>query len=114
MAIFYKRLHQSLLDTDDIPIFLLVDNKSLFDAVKTTILVMKNRLMVDLAAVREAIERKEIHIRWVSTTELLVNVLTKAGASKLKLMNVISTGWLELSSLKKLDGSLRFNLIFLE
>ena len=56
---------------------------------------MEKRLMVDLAALREAIERKEIHIRWVSTTEQLADVLTKAGASKLKLMNVISTGRLE-------------------
>ena len=48
--------------------------------------------MVDMSALREAVERKEVEIQWIPTGEQLADVLTKEGADKKKLRSVLSRG----------------------
>ena len=69
-----------------------VDNKSLVDATHTTNVLTERRLMIDMAALREMSEQNQIVVRWVATDHQLANVLTKCGASKVKLCEVISSG----------------------
>ena len=57
-AVMYKKLLQTLLNIEDIPVTLFSDNKSLCDAIKTTNVTAEKRLLVDLAALRQAVERK--------------------------------------------------------
>ena len=68
------------------PIQLIVDNKSLHDAVHTTNVLAEKRLLIDMAALRELVEKKELVVKWVPTEKQLADVLTKQGASKDKLM----------------------------
>ena len=74
---------------------LFVDNKSLFDAVKTCNLVSDKRLRVDLAAIREMIEKDDVALMWVAASYQLADVLTKNGASKTRLLNVLRSARLE-------------------
>ena len=79
------------------PITLYVDNKSLFDTAKTSNMLADKRLLIDMSALRQMVERGEIVIQWVSTDKQLADVLTKSGVLKQKLTDVLSSGYLNLS-----------------
>ena len=72
------------------PVDLLVDNKSLHEAAYTTNVLTEKRLLVDMAALRQAVEKNELTIKWVPNGDQLADVLTKQGASKEKLMQVLA------------------------
>ena len=74
------------------PIKLYVDNKSLADAVKTTNVPTEKRLRIDLAALREMTEQKQLIIEWISADKQLADVFTKQGASKIPLTSVLCEG----------------------
>ena len=74
------------------PITLFVDNKSLCEAVESTNVPTEKRLKVDLGAHREMVEREDLVMKWIPTTRQLADVLTKQGASKTKLTEVVNTG----------------------
>ena len=74
------------------PILLLVDSKSLHDAVRTTNTISEKRLMQEMSALRQMAERKEIELKWISTKDQLANVLTKDGADKRPLIQVMKSG----------------------
>ena len=76
------------------PIILYVDSKSICDTANTTNVLTEKRLMIDMAALREMVERNEVIIKWVSTEKQIANVLTKAGADRSKLTDVLSSGML--------------------
>ena len=63
-----------------------------FDAANTTNVVSEKRLLIDLGALREMVENKEIILKWVPTDAQLADVFTKAGVDKRKLMDVVSSG----------------------
>ena len=94
-AVFLKRNLEEILSIEIPPVTLFVDNKSLFDTVNSTGMVTERRLLVDLAALREMQEKRVINIEWVSTQQQLADCLTKAGANKQKLVNVLCDGKLD-------------------
>ena len=70
------------------------DNRSLVEALHSTKSTEEKRLRVDIAAIKEAIENKEIKIKWVEKHFQLADVLTKQGADSSLLVHVLRTGHL--------------------
>ena len=91
-ATMQKAVLEEMLSSKLPPITLIVDNKSLFDTVRTTHLISEKRLLIDMGALRQMVESKEILIKWVSAEKQLADALTKAGASKMKLLRAVSAG----------------------
>ena len=88
-------LNELLGEKKNSEIHLFVNNKSLFDAVHTCNLVSDKRLRVDLAAIREMMEKDDVALMWVAASYQLADVLTKSGASKTRLLNVLRSARLE-------------------
>ena len=68
------------------------DNKSLFQASYTLKTLKDSRLNVEMAIVRQMLEREEIELFWIKAKEQLADVLTKKGASSLTLLKVLQEG----------------------
>ena len=94
-AFLIKTILEETLSRKLPAISLHVDSKSLFEATKTTNVIADKRLMIDMAALRELIERNQVEINWIPNERQLADVLTKAGANKRKLTDVLSVGRLE-------------------
>ena len=81
--------------TRKLPIEVVTDNKPLHDALKSPKYVSDKRLRIDIAALKQLIMNKDIHmIHWVKTDEQLADMLTKNGVSSYKLINTLKTGHL--------------------
>ena len=78
---------QSLLTT-----LVRTDNKSLSEAVYSTKAVEEKRLRVEIAALRESVERKEIKVEWIRTKDQIADVFTKQGADNRLLLDVLRNG----------------------
>ena len=72
---------------------LVTDCKSLLDAVNTTNLVSDRRLRVDIAALRQMVEKGEVNFHWIDSSMQLADGLTKKGASKARLLEVIERNY---------------------
>ena len=68
------------------------DNKSLFQAAYTLKTLKDSRLNVEMAIVRQMLEREEIELFWIKAKEQLADILTKKGASSLTLLKVLQEG----------------------
>ena len=68
------------------------DSRSLTDAVKTSNTLEEKRLLIDLASLREAINRNEISVTWIESKSNLANPLTKRTASSRCLLDVVQKG----------------------
>ena len=99
-AVFLKESLEDVLDTDLPPVTVLVDNKSLHDAVKSTGVISERRLIIELASLREIQDQKKICVEWIPTHEQLADCLTKAGANKQRLIDVLCQGKLDLDRLR--------------
>ena len=73
----------------EISVTLYTDNKSLTDAINTTNLVQDRRLRVDLASLREMNDDGEVNFKWVESKGQVADVLTKVGASKKHLLQIL-------------------------
>ena len=93
-AFVVKEMMEDILHKKLPPIMLYVDSKSLYDTVKTSNVIADKRLLIDMAAIREMSDNKEIIVNWVRTENQLADVLTKRGVNSLKLLRVFSTGHL--------------------
>lgn len=72
-----------------------VDNHSLWDNIHSTKNVSEKRLRIDLAGIKQMLERKEVSaIRWVDASHQLSDCLTKRGACCMKLTDVLRTATL--------------------
>ena len=91
-ACLLKNSLEEVLRKEIPPIQLFVDNRSLHDAAMTSNVIADKRLMIDMSSLREMVDRRELQIKWVNTEQQLANVLTKAGASRDNLVNVLKTG----------------------
>ena len=81
--------------TRKLSIEVVTDNKSLHDALKSPKYVSDKRLRIDIAALKQLIMNKDIHmIHWVKTDEQLAGTLTKHGVLSYKLINTLKTGHL--------------------
>lgn len=94
VAIYLQALMSEILNTEKpIPIVAFVDNKSVTQALCSTKMVDDKRLRLDVAAIKENLQRNEVcAIRWVKGEEQLANCLTKRGASGYNLMQVFKDG----------------------
>ena len=80
----------------DIPIRLMLDNKSLFDNVHSVKNVSEKRLRIDIAIIKELVSEDRLVLEWVKTTCQLADALTKKGVNPAKLNNVLQSGFLEI------------------
>ena len=80
-------------DNYDTPIEIIIDNKSLHDALISKKNVIEKCLHIDNAFIKENLEKKIISkIHHVPTGEQLANILTKKGASQKELLKVFQSG----------------------
>ena len=71
----------------EIKVNCIVDNKSLCDALYSSHVLEDRRLRIDLAVLRNMLDREEINrVSWVATSVQLADCLTKRGASAQRLM----------------------------
>ena len=73
----------------------LTDNKSLKDTLYSTHIVEDPRLRVDIARIREMIEKKELDVVWIPKEKQLADVATKMGACSAALLEVLETSSVE-------------------
>ena len=80
-----------------IPITCIVDNRSLYEAIKSTKSVAEKRLRLEITNIKELVNNGQIKtITWCATKEQLADCLTKKGASTLKLLKTLSEGKLDI------------------
>lgn len=95
-AAFYigNLLSQVIFNTDKnvVPIELIVDNHSMYDNVHSTKNVSEKRLRIDLAILKEMINRQELKIKWIESKYQLADVLTKKGVNPYNLMRTFEIG----------------------
>ena len=65
------------------------DSKSLVENLESTKVVSDKRLRVDVARLRQMVERKEVCLHWVEGCDQIADSLTKRGASFQKLFEVL-------------------------
>ena len=70
----------------------ITDNKSLVDTAYSSSILEDRRLLIDMAIIRQMINRGEIELKWVSSDNQVSDVLTKWGASGVKLRAMLSSG----------------------
>ena len=73
---------------------MITDNKSLLDTIQTTSLINDKRLRVELSALQQMYDRDEIEIEWTPTSSQISSVLTKRGAARGQLTEILETGQL--------------------
>ena len=91
-AFFVAKLISFINNSSNIPISAYTDSDSLYKTAMTTNLTIDRRLRVEISAIREMCERKEIELIWIAKQRQLSDVLTKKGASPHLLMEVLQTG----------------------
>jgi len=92
-------LLKEILVLEEIPkIKCVTDSKSLYDTLRTTNVTKDLRLRVDIARLREKIEKEEIDVSWVEGKYQLADSMTKGTASPNRLLDV-----LEYSTLMKTE-----------
>ena len=79
-------------DKYDKPIKCVVDNHSLFQSGNSTNTLEDKRLKVEMAILREMVDRNEIELSWCKGDQQLGNVLTKTGASGHSLREALHRG----------------------
>lgn len=74
-----------------VPVKCFVDNKSLVDALRSMKKVEDKYLRINIACLKEMLERNEISsVEWIETKKQVANCLTKKGASPLTLIEAIT------------------------
>ena len=82
-GIYFNELWKEIVGGRKIDIRVRTDSKTLSKAIKSSTGVSSKRLKIDIAAIRETLERGEIkEIEWVPGKEQVADVLTKRGASE--------------------------------
>ena len=70
-----------------------IDNNDAYEAIYSTKQMMKGRLRIDIGAIKEMIENKEVEaVAWIPAKYQLADCLTKRGASTRSLLQTINTG----------------------
>ena len=90
---YYRKMIEDMLGITTKTIPIIVDNKSVIEAVYSTKLVDDKRLSVDIAVISESLARNEIReIKWCPGKDHLADCMTKCGASGYGLLNVFQEG----------------------
>ena len=101
-AFLLARFIEEIIPNIQLTIRCFTDSKGLYDAVNTTNSISDKRLRIEMAVVREMVEKNEIKLDWISKEYQLADVLTKKGASCEMLIDVIKNGkipWLNNSNI---------------
>jgi len=70
------------LKAKSIPLIAFVDNRSVVEAVYSTKMVDDKRLRIDLGAIKECLDTRNVQaVRWCTGDKQIANCLTKKGAS---------------------------------
>ena len=84
----------TLRDEEKFPITIRTDNDSLEQSVNSTNSLEYKRLELDIAIVREMLDKTELDkVEWVPTDQQLADCLTKRGASSEKLLDALKGNW---------------------
>ena len=70
-----------LVDCKTIPIEIVTDNYSLFEASQSTTSLRDKRLRIEMAIVREGLDRNEFKLKWIQTKSQIADALTKEEAT---------------------------------
>ena len=92
-----KFLLNEVLGLENIPSFLVVDNKSLKDAVHSTHTVQDKRTFVAVATLRKMEDLEGTKVLWTEAKNQLADVLTKSGANPHPLIDTMQSGKLMLT-----------------
>ena len=71
------------------PVTCYCDNKSLINNLSSSKIVSDRRLRIDIARIKEMIEKKEINVVWIDGKNQIADALTKRGASTQLLLDVL-------------------------
>ena len=88
-AFLLSRIVLEILQTPSVVIDVMTDNKSLFDNIYSSKVTTEKRLVVDMCAIREMANKKEVIIHKIASNKNLSNVLTKKGAPWQVLTNTL-------------------------
>ena len=76
------------------------DNRSLYDAVHSMKQTLEKRLLVDISAMPEMIERNEITVTWINREKQMSDVLAESGVPlNIMLQTFNNQRWLKCSYL---------------
>lgn len=90
-AVYLSKILREISGCGDLKINCFVDNKSLVDALYSCRSIEDRRLRIDMAVLRDMLERKEItEVAWIDTSQQLADCLTKKGASPERLRAAVS------------------------
>ena len=92
---YYRKMVEDMIEhpSKTIPLVAYIDNKSVIEALSPSKLVDDTRLRVDIAAIRESMERNDVSdIKWCSGKLQLANCMTKQGASGYELLSILQSG----------------------
>ena len=88
-AFLLSRIVLEILQAPSVVIDVMTDNKSLFDNIYSSKVTTEKRLVVDMCAIREMANKKEVIIHKIASNKNLSNVLTKKGAPWQVLTNTL-------------------------
>ena len=91
----YLQAILSELISETIDIVCLVDSNNAVKAVHSSREVEDKRLRIDIAAIKEVIEKDNIHVYHVPGRDMVANPLTKRGANCKDLMDILCKGIIE-------------------
>ena len=94
-CLFYRKLLLELLqlkdDPNNIKIICKTDNSCLYDAVHSSTQILDKRLRIELAILREMLNRKEIaEVSWIPTDKQIADSLTKKGVPSYKILGFVA------------------------
>jgi hypothetical protein len=96
MASAVKSTIQDILQLQDLPLCIYTDSRSLYKCLVKLSTTAEKRLMVDVMALRQAYERREImYIVWINAKSNVADALTKHKANT-ALKKLIDTNMIEL------------------
>lgn len=79
-GIYFNHLWKEIVGGADLDVIARTDSKTLVKAIKSNTGVSSKRLKIDLAAIKEAVERGEVgEVEWVKSGEQIADVFTKRG-----------------------------------
>ena len=79
------------LNSSKLPISCFIDSKQTFSALTSTNVIEDKRTLIDVCAMRQMLERREVSsVHWITKDKQLADCLTKSTASSELLVKVLS------------------------
>ena len=76
---------------ENIPITCKTDNSCMYDSVHSTTQILDKRLRIEMAILREMLNKKELSsISWIPTEVQVADALTKKGVPSFKILGYVS------------------------